>query len=239
MWCTAALRPPVMAASGRLPLLVAYCLMARRSALVAVNGYDSEIHEDGSDMATFERLKTEGPSDELLLNRSHGRAERVARRGTYRRGGVRLDCAAGGKRTRITPQSVGIGLKQLARMLSLPELDPRQISSHSARIPATQHLAEDGASDAAMMRDAGWKTPRTVGMCSPRARAKQGSMAARLERLANRFAPEAHRADSQRDGPNRHLDSSDLFGNIEQRPADHALATGNRSNQPDSSNRCL
>jgi hypothetical protein len=41
------------------------------------------------------------------------------------------------------------------------------------------------------MRDAGWKTPRMVGMYSRGAQAKRGAMAARLERLAPSFAIEA------------------------------------------------
>jgi integrase len=39
-------------------LLLAYCLMARRSELVALNVEDFEIHGDGSATVTFERLKT-------------------------------------------------------------------------------------------------------------------------------------------------------------------------------------
>ncbi len=40
------------------------------------------------------------------------------------------------------------------------------------------------------MPDAGWKTPRMVGMYSRGAKAKRGAMAARLERLAPSFAIE-------------------------------------------------
>jgi hypothetical protein len=40
------------------------------------------------------------------------------------------------------------------------------------------------------MRDAGWKTPRMVGMYSRGAKAKRGAMAARLERLAPSFGIE-------------------------------------------------
>ena len=97
---------------------------------------------------------------------------------------VRMDFAASKRRTRLTPQSVAIVFKRIARTLSLPELDPQFVSSHSARIGATQDLVEDGASDAAIMRDAGWKTPRMVGMYSRGAKAKQGAMATRLRRLA-------------------------------------------------------
>jgi hypothetical protein len=65
------------------------------------------------------------------------------------------------------------------------------ISSHSAWIGATHDLVEDGASDAAIMRDAGWKTPRMVGRYSRGAKAKRGAMAARLERLAESLAAPA------------------------------------------------
>ena len=44
-------------------------------------------------------------------------------------------------------------------------------------------LVEDGAPDAAIMRDAGWKTPRMVGLYSRGAKARQGAMATRLVAL--------------------------------------------------------
>ena len=88
----------------------------------------------------------------------------------------------------MTPQSVGSRSSELP-MLNLPDLDPAQISSHSARIGATHDLVEDGASDAAIMRDAGWKTPRMVGMYSRGAKASQGAMAARLRGLAAQIEP--------------------------------------------------
>lgn len=86
-------------------------------------------------------------------------------------------------------------------MLNIPELDPRQISGHSARIGATQDLVEDGAPDAAIMRDAGWKTPRMVAMYSRGTKAKQGAMAARLERLAESFAARTHTQEPERSVP--------------------------------------
>jgi len=172
-------------------LLLAYCLMARRSELVALNVEDFEIHPDGSATVTFERLKTgvqatNYVSPEVMavvgewLSAAHIKEGAVF---------VRLDYAAGKKRTRLTGQNVGLVFKRVARMLNIPELDSRKISGHSARIGATQDLVEDGAPDAAIMRDAGWRTPRMVGIYSRGAKAKQGAMAARMERLANELRP--------------------------------------------------
>jgi hypothetical protein len=75
------------------------------------------------------------------------------------------------------------------------------MSGHSARIGATYDLVEDGASDAAIMRDAGWTTPRMIGLYSRGAKAKHGAMAARLRRVSTEIA----------DGPQlaRPLDSVD------------------------------
>ena len=78
--------------------------------------------------------------------------------------------------------------KRVARALALPDLDPARISNHSARIGATHDLVQDGAADAAIMRDAGWKTPTMVGMYSRGAKAKGGAMANRLDRLSEQIA---------------------------------------------------
>jgi integrase len=170
-------------------LLLAYCLMARRSELVALNVEDFEIHADGSAMVTFERLKTGVQATNYLSPEVMAVVGQWLSAAHIKDGAVfvRLDYAAGRKRTRLTGQNVGLVFKRIARMLNIPELDPRRISGHSARIGATQDLVEDGAPDAAIMRDAGWKTPRMVGMYSRGAKAKQGAMAARLERLATEF----------------------------------------------------
>ena len=171
-------------------LLLAYCLMARRSELVALNVEDFEVADDGSAMATFERLKTGVQATNYLspgvmaVVREWLAAAHIEEEALF----VRLDYAAGDKRARMTPQSVGIVFKRVARMLNLPELDPARISSHSARIGATQDLVEDGAPDAAIMRDAGWKTPRMVGLYSRGARAKHGAMAVRLSHLSSQIA---------------------------------------------------
>ncbi len=55
------------------------------------------------------------------------------------------------------------------------------------RTGATHYLVEDGASDAAIMRHAGWKTTRMVGMYSRGAKAKRGAMAARLPTLSRKM----------------------------------------------------
>ena len=181
-------------------LLIGYSLMARRSELVALNVEDFEIHVDGGATVTFERLKTG------VLATNYLSPEVMAVLGEWldmahiREGALftRLDSAAAGKPARMAAQSVSLVFKRVARMLNIPELDPRRISGHSARIGATQDLVEDGAPDAAIMRDAGWKTPRMVGMYSRSAKAKQGAMAARLERLAESFAAPAHTPEPDR-----------------------------------------
>jgi hypothetical protein len=100
---------------------------------------------------------------------------------------VRLDSAGGLERSRLNPQSVASTFKRVARRLKRPDFDPEKVSSHSARIGATHDLVEDGASDAAIMRDAGWRTPRMVGLSSRGAKARSGAMAVRLERLVSSF----------------------------------------------------
>jgi integrase len=167
-------------------LLLAYSLMSRRSELVALNVEDFEVHADGSATATFERLKT----GEQATN--HLTAEVMVVVGDWLSAAqiekgpvfIRMDYAGGGGRTRLTPQSVGLVFKRVARILALPDLDPARVSSHSARIGATQDLVEEGAADAAIMRDAGWKTPTMVAMYSRGVRARHGAMAARLGRLS-------------------------------------------------------
>jgi integrase len=169
-------------------LLLAYCLMARRSELVALNVKDFEIHEDGSATVTFERLKTGVQATNYLSPEVMVVVREWLTAAHIQEGAVftRLDFAAGGgKRERMTGQSVNLVFKRVAKMLNLPELDPAKISGHSARIGATQDLVEDGAPDAAIMRDAGWKTPRMVGMYSRGAKAKQGAMATRLAAIAD------------------------------------------------------
>jgi integrase len=174
-------------------VLLAYTLMARRSELVALDVENFDVHADGSATVTFERLKT----GERATNYLSPEVMQVLRAWIDAAGikagavFIRKDSAAENEPARLTPQSVALILKRIARSLALPDLDPSQISSHSARIGATHDLVDDGASDAAIMRDAGWKTPRMVGMYSRGAKAKRGAMAARLERLAPSFAIEA------------------------------------------------
>jgi integrase len=182
-----ALRNDLQGKRDRALLLLAYCLMTRRSELVALNVEDFEVHADGSATVTFERMKT----GERATN--HVTLEVMAVVGDWLAGAqikrgalfIRMDHAGGGDRGRLTPQSVGLAFKRVARMLALPDLDPARISSHSARIGATHDLVEDGAADAAIMRDAGWKTPTMVGLYSRGAKAKRGAMAERLHRLSD------------------------------------------------------
>jgi integrase len=166
--------------------LLVYTLMARRSELVALNLEDFEIHEDMSATVTFARLKTGERATNYLSREVTTMVGDWLRAAQIEMGPLflRLDSARGTGRTRLTPQSTGIAFKRIARMLRLPDLEPARISSHSARIGATNDLVEDGASDAATMRDARWTTPRMVGMYSRGAKAKRGAMAARLAAIA-------------------------------------------------------
>jgi integrase len=167
-------------------LLLAYCLMARRSELVALNVEDFGIDQDGSATVTFERLKTGQQATNHLTPEVMAVLGDWLTAASIDKGPVfiRMDYAGGEKGSRLTPQSVGLVFKRVARLLALPDLDPARISSHSARIGATHDLVQDGAADAAIMRDAGWKTPTMVGLYSRGARAKRGAMADRLRRVA-------------------------------------------------------
>jgi integrase len=171
-------------------LLLAYTLMARRSELVALNVVDFDVHPDGSATVTFERHKTGEQATSYLtapvmeIVRDWWSAAGITKGPVL----VRLDAAGSGRRTRLTAQSVALVMKRIARELNLPDLDPKRVSSHSARIGATNDLVEDGAPDAAIMRDAGWKTPRMVGLYSRGAKARQGAMASRLLRLSGTTA---------------------------------------------------
>lgn len=178
-----ALLPPTsIGKRNRALLLLAYALMARRSELVALDVKNFEFHEDDSATVTFERVKTGEistnylPADIVNVVREWLTAAKIKSGPVF----VRLDKARDGKRERMDAAWVAAVFKQVARRLALPELDPSNVSSHSARIGATHDLVEDGASDAAIMRDAGWKTTRMVGMYSRGAKAKQGAMARRL-----------------------------------------------------------
>ena len=173
-------------------LLLAYCLMARRSELVALDVKDFEVHEDGSATVTFERLKTGVQAtnylspEVMVVVREWLTAAHIEEGAVF----TRLDFAAGDrKKERMTGQSVNLVFKRVANLLNLHELDPSRISGHSARIGATQDLVEDGAPDAAIMRDAGWKTPRMVGLYSRAANARRGAMAARLGLIAAKIGP--------------------------------------------------
>ena len=175
---------------NRALLLLAYTLMTRRSELVALNVDDFESHEDGGATVTFERLKTGEQSTNYLSPEVMGILRDWLTTAHIDKGAVfrRLDYASQGRRGRMTGQSVGVAFKRIARFLELPDLDPARVSGHSARIGATHDLVEDGASDAAIMRDGGWKTSRMVGMYSRGAKAKQGAMAARLRMLSGTLA---------------------------------------------------
>jgi len=181
-------------------LLLAYTLMARRSELVALNVEDFGIHADGSATATFERLKTGERATNYLSPEVMAVVRDWLATAQIETGAVflRLDSARGGGRARLTPQSVGLTFKRIARDLNLADLEPARVSSHSARIGATHDLVEDGASDAAIMRDAGWKTSRMVGLYSRGAKAKQGAMAARLKERSKSLSDSAVRAATAR-----------------------------------------
>lgn len=138
--------------------------MARRSELVALNVKDFEINEDEGAMVTFEQLKTGVQATDYLSPEVVVGVRECLVAAHIEEGAVftGLDLAAGKKNARMTGQSVNLAFKRVAKMLNLPELDPARISGHSVRIGTTQDLVEDGASNAAIMRDAGWKTPQLV-----------------------------------------------------------------------------
>ena len=175
-------------------LLLAYTLMARRSELVALNVGDFDGHPDGSATVTYERHKTGEQATSYLtapvmdVVRDWWSAAGITKGPVL----VRLDAASSGRRPRLTAQSVALVMKRIARELKLPDLDPKRVSSHSARIGATNDLVEDGAPDAAIMRDAGWKTPRMVGLYSRGAKAKHGAMATRLTTIGEITSVEPH-----------------------------------------------
>lgn len=174
-------------------LYLAYALMARRSELVALNVANLQRDPDGSATVTFERLKTGETSTNYLppallaVLDDWLRAAKITDGALFRRldfaarGAERPAAAVAGER--LSSQSVALIFKRIARRLNRPDLLPTNVSSHSARIGATHDLLEDGASDASIMRDAGWKTTRMVGLYGRGARAKQGAMASRLKQL--------------------------------------------------------
>jgi integrase len=187
-----ALPPDDRGKRDRALVLLAYTLMARRSELVALDVENFDVHGDGSATVTFERLKTGERATNYLSPEVMQVLSTWLDAAGIKAGPIfiRKDSAAEKEPARLTAQSVALIFKRIARSLAVPDLDPSQISSHSARIGATHDLVEDGASDAAIMRDAGWKTPHMVGMYSRGAKAKRGAMAARLERLAPSFGTE-------------------------------------------------
>jgi integrase len=184
-----------MGKRDRALLILAYTLMARRSELVALDVENFAVHEDGSATVTFERQKTGEQGTNFLTPQVMAIVRSWLQVAQITTGPVfsRLDNARGIKAKRMTPQSVAGVFKRTVERLALPELDPRRISSHSARIGATHDLVEDGAPDAAIMRDAGWKTTRMVGMYSRGAKAKKGAMASRLTQLASMLQADADR----------------------------------------------
>jgi integrase len=167
-------------------LILAYTLMARRSELVALDVENFDLHADGSATVVFERQKTGEQGTNYLTPEVMAIVKRWLQAAQITTGPIfkRMDNARGLSAGRMTSQSVAGIFKRVAKRLALPELDPRRISSHSARIGATHDLVEAGAPDAAIMRDAGWKTTRMVGMYSRGAKAKKGAMASRLAQLA-------------------------------------------------------
>jgi len=175
-----------MGKRDRALLILAYTLMARRSELVGLNVENIAIHDDGSATVTFERQKTGEQGTNFLTKEVVDIVQSWLDEAGVTKGPIftRLDNARTANAGRMTPQSVAAVFKRIAERLAVPELDPRRVSSHSARIGATHDLVEDGAPDAAIMRDAGWKTTRMVGMYSRGAKARLGAMANRLAQLA-------------------------------------------------------
>lgn len=159
---------------------MAYALMARRSELVALNVADVHWHaDDGSAMVEFARHKTglmaSGYLPPPIASDLHHwlRSAGITEGALFRR----LDFAGARHAARLKPQAVARIFKRIAELAQLPNLLPQHISGHSARIGATQDLIRAGASDAAIMRDGGWKTPAMVALYGRNAKAEQGAMA--------------------------------------------------------------
>jgi integrase len=143
-------------------LVLGYACMARRSELVALDVEHFEKDSDGGATVSLRRIKTNADWTGYLPPRVFGIVEEWLTAAGISSGPVfrRLDFI-GQKRlhrmadARLTPLSVTHIYKRVARLLAIPELDAANISSHSARIGAANDLIEDGAPDAAIMRDAG------------------------------------------------------------------------------------
>ena len=182
----AALPDTLIGQRDRALLWLAYALMARRSELVALDVANFVFDADGGATVTFERTKTSEVSTSYLPPQIAGFVSTWLTAARINTGPVfvRVDASSKDSRARMSAQSVALAFKRIARRLNLPDLEADRISSHSARIGATHDLVEDGHSDAAIMRDAGWRTPRMVGLYSRGAKAKQGAMASRLARAA-------------------------------------------------------
>ncbi len=162
-------------------LLLAYALMARRSELVTLNDNTLERHSDGSITVRFKRIKTQTESENYLPQEiaRHVDDWLAVRPGNANALFVRLDRAGDGER--LSEGSVADIMRRALRQTGA-DVDIQNISSHSARIGAAYDLALAGASDSAIMRDAGWKTPHMVAVYTRGARAREGALASLLQR---------------------------------------------------------
>ena len=157
------------------------CIRKLPSDSAASHASRNDRREDAAELAwivtRIETVERHGPQNTAFCFGDNNHVVRTDRTGferewfaaaTIRQGAVfvRQDRAGGGKRERMDAAWVAAVFKQVVQQLALPELDPSNVSSHSARIGATHDLVEDDASDAAIMRDPGWKTTRMVGMYS-------------------------------------------------------------------------
>ncbi len=182
IWSAVDAQPPTLSGKrDRAVLLLAYALMARRSELVALDDSNLERHADGSITVRFVRIKTSSESENHLppLIASLLEDWLVVRPGIGTALFTRLDRA--GHAQRLGAWSVTDIIRRALRLAGV-ELDTQTFGSHSARIGAAYDLALAGAADSAIMRDAGWKTPHMVALYTRGARAREGALAALLDR---------------------------------------------------------
>jgi integrase len=163
IWATVdALPSSVEGKRDRALLLLAYALMARRSELVALNDSSLERHTDESMTVRFLRTKTKAEAENYLppditeIVEDWLKVRPTSGPALF----IRLDRAGDGER--LSPGSVADVMRRALRSTDA-DLEVERIGSHSARIGASYDLALSGASDSAIMRDAGWKTPHMVG----------------------------------------------------------------------------
>lgn len=145
---------------------LAYDLLCRRSELVALQVEDLEWCDDGGITLLVRRTKSDPLGDGRLAYASPETADclrawltaaKIDSGPLFR--GIRNGEA---HYTRMSPGSVGLILKTVARDAGLPDATIAGLSGHSARVGAAQDLACDGANLLVIMTAGRWKSVATV-----------------------------------------------------------------------------